>query len=257
MTAGLVSILIPCVGQLEYTKLLVPSIVKHTREPYELIFIDIGSLDGTKEYLAGIRDMARVRVEVVRTPTDLGIKDAVSSALRLVRGEYVVLLNNDTLVTPHWLEQLIALADHDANIGMAGPMSNYAAPPQLVETVPYRFASPGGVTWRPGMGNGALVDVSAVEAYAREFREQHKKKWIEVERLGGFCLLIKRSVLKIISQTSAFHDWTDLGLFDTDILSTKVRQEGFKLACARDLFVHHFGSRIFAHGAATQAPSVG
>jgi hypothetical protein len=63
---------------------------------------------------------------------------------------------------------------------------------------------------------------------------------------------VKRAVLKIIRQTSSWHDWTDLGLFDTDVLSLKARQAGFKLACARDLFIHHFGSRIFAQGAPRQ-----
>ena len=41
--------------------------------------------------------------------------------------------------------------------------------------------------------------------------------------------------------------WTDLSLFDTDILSVKARQAGFTLACCRDLFVHHFGTRTFSH----------
>jgi hypothetical protein len=59
--SGLASILIPCVGQVEYTRLCVPSILRHTREPYELIFIDIGSLDGTALYLAGVQDAAKVR----------------------------------------------------------------------------------------------------------------------------------------------------------------------------------------------------
>ena len=58
------------------------------REPFELIFIDIGSLDRTVEYLAGIAAAARVRVEVVRTPTDLGIPEAVKEAINRARGEY-------------------------------------------------------------------------------------------------------------------------------------------------------------------------
>ena len=99
-------------------------------------FIDIGSLDGTVEYLAGIAAAARVRVEAVRTPTDLGIPDAVKEAINRARGEYLVRLNNDTIVTSGWLNHLIGLVNLGPEIGMAGPMSNYAAPPQLVETVP-------------------------------------------------------------------------------------------------------------------------
>src|ERR1700687_241720 len=82
----LVSILVPCCGMLEFTKLLVTSILRHTRPPYELIFIDIGSLDGTAEFLAGVATIhPTIRVEVVRTPTDLGIKDACKEAIAKAR----------------------------------------------------------------------------------------------------------------------------------------------------------------------------
>src|SRR5262249_19050540 len=137
---GLASILVPCCGQLEYTKLCVPSLLRHTRQPYELLFLDIGSLDGTAQYLAGVAAGAarQVRVEVVRAPTDLAIGQAVQDALKLAHGEYVILLNNDAVVTDAWLNQLVGLAQLSPAIGLVGPMSNYAAPPQLVETVPYR-----------------------------------------------------------------------------------------------------------------------
>ena len=246
--SGLVSILIPCCGMLEYTKLCVPSVLRHSRPPFELIFIDIGSLDGTAEYLSGLRTAAQVRVETVRTATDLGIPDAVKEALRKARGEYLVLLNNDTVVTEYWLNQLIGLATMSPTVGLIGPMSNYAGPPQLVETVPYRTGPKKGS--RATLDDGdALLNVQEVTAFAREFREKHKGKWLEAGRLGGFCLLLKRQVLQKIEQFGSLDKWTDLSLFDTDILSAKARQAGFTLACCRDLFVHHFGTRTFAHGA--------
>jgi hypothetical protein len=34
---GRVSVLVPCCGQLEYTRLCVPSLLRHSRKPYELI----------------------------------------------------------------------------------------------------------------------------------------------------------------------------------------------------------------------------
>jgi GT2 family glycosyltransferase len=251
----LASILIPCVGMLEYTKLLIPSLLKHTRAPFELIFIDVGSLDGTSEYLAGIATVhPQIRVEVVRTPTDLGIKEAVREAIYKVRGEFVVLLNNDTVVTPGWLNQLIALSTMTPAMGMVGPMSNYAAPPQLVETVPYRInpRKVGRLEGRFGTSE-ATVDVEAINTFATEFREKNRGKWVEAERLGGFCLLLKREVLKRVENQGQLDKWTDLGLFDTDILSAKAREAGFTLGVCRDLFIHHFGTRTFAHGAPTDA----
>src|SRR5260370_933234 len=107
---GLVSILIPCCGQLEYTKLCVPSVLRHSRKPYEIVFLDIGSLDGTREFIAGIAAAAQVRVESVRTPTDAGIADAVAEAVKLARGEFLVLLNNDAVVTDGWLPQMVGHA---------------------------------------------------------------------------------------------------------------------------------------------------
>ncbi len=247
---GLVSIIIPCAGMLEYTQLCVPSVLLHTRPPFELIFIDIASLDGTSAYLAGVTAGLSTRVEVVHCATDLGIKQVVKMALDRARGEYLVLLNNDTVVTEFWLDQMIGLATSQESIGLVGPMSNYAAVPQLVETVPYRIGPRKGARWHSGADeHEVLVDVSAVVAFTRKFREQNTKKWLMVERLGGFCLLVKRAVLKKIEAHSTLREWTDLGLFDTDILSVKARQVGYSMAVCRDLFIHHFGSRTFAHGA--------
>lgn len=250
----LVSILVPCCGMLEYTKLLVPALLRHTRPPFEVIFLDIGSLDGTAEYLAGVAAVPSVvRVEVVRTPTDLGIQEVCREALARARGEYLVLLNNDTIVPSGWLNQLLGLLSFNPSFGMAGPMSNYAAPPQLVETVPYRIGPKkrGRLEGRHGASD-VLVEVEAVEDFARAFREKNRGKWVEAERLGGFCLILKREALV---KMGPLDPWTDLGLFDTDILSSKARQAGYTLACCRDLFVHHFGARTFASGAPTQAPT--
>jgi len=243
---GLVSIVIPCCGMLEYTKLCVPSVLRSSREPFELIFLDIGSLDGTAEYLAGLRDglASGMRVEVCRAATDLDVKAACQDALQRARGEYVVLLNNDTVVVPGWLDAMIGLAGYAPDHGMIGPMSNYAALEQLVETVPYRMGPRKGA--RPG---DPLIDVQAVQGFAREFQAAHRGKWAKVARLGGFCLLIRRQVLDRLRPGLA--EWTDLSLFDTDILGAKAQQEGFALVRCSDLFIHHFGTRTFAHGAPT------
>src|SRR5436853_3702324 len=93
IAGSLVSIVVPCCGMLEYTKLCVPSVLKHSRPPFELIALDIGSLDGTAEYLAGLKTglTGKIHIEVVRTQTDLGLKEACREALRQTLGEYVVL----------------------------------------------------------------------------------------------------------------------------------------------------------------------
>lgn len=252
---SLVSIVIPCCGMLEYTKLCVASVLKHSRPPFELIFVDVGSLDGTSEYLAGLQTERPLRIEVVRTQTDMGIPNACKEALVRARGEFVLLLNNDTIVTAGWLNQLVSLAGSADTIGLVGPMSNYAAPPQLIEdTVPYRIG-PRKAGKTSVAASDELVDVAAVDAFAREFRDKYKGKCLATDRLGGFCLLIKRQFLKRVESLESMDSWSDLGLFDTDIVSIKARKHGFGLAVCRDLFIHHFGTRTFAHGAPTAPTS--
>src|ERR1700677_4066136 len=108
---NLTSIIIPCWNQIEFTQQCLASLKEHTRPAWELIVIDNGSTDGTAAYLAGVRDMASVPVTVVTNTTNLGFPAAINQGLRLARGEYLVLLNNDVVVTDAWLDQLIGLVN--------------------------------------------------------------------------------------------------------------------------------------------------
>lgn len=60
--------------------------------------------------------------------------------------------------------------------------------------------------------------------------------------------MIKRIVLDKIGKE--LDEWSDLSLFDSDILSSKAHQAGYSLAVCRDLFLHHFGTHVFAQSAA-------
>ena len=108
-------------------------------------------------------------------------------------------------------------------IGLVGPMSNYATPPQLVEQVSY-------------------ADMDEMRAFARRWRDEHRGKWFTVPKLSGFCVLMKRAVYESIG---GLDERFGLGLFDDDDLAVRARRAGFELAVAHDLFVHHFGSRTF------------
>ena len=106
---GLASIVVPCWNQLEFTRQCIAALRGYTRPPWELIVIDNGSTDGTGAYLSGVQDAAAVPVTVVSNSTNRGFPAAINQGLQQARGEYLVLLNNDVVVTDAWLDQLIAL----------------------------------------------------------------------------------------------------------------------------------------------------
>jgi glycosyltransferase involved in cell wall biosynthesis len=110
-SASLTSTIIPCWNEVEFTQQCLVSLKEHTGPAWELIVIDNGSNDGTAAYLAGVRDMACVPVTVVTNATNLGFPAAINQGLRLARGEYLVLLNTDVVVTDGWLDQLIGLVN--------------------------------------------------------------------------------------------------------------------------------------------------
>src|ERR1051326_3926500 len=93
----LASIIIPCWNQLSFTRHCLQSVFRHTRLAFELIVVDNGSTDGTGAYLAGIADAAKVTV--MANTTNLGFPAAINQGLKAARGGYLVLLNNDVVLT--------------------------------------------------------------------------------------------------------------------------------------------------------------
>ncbi|HEX8353631.1 MAG TPA: glycosyltransferase, partial [Pyrinomonadaceae bacterium] len=109
----------------EDVKRCLESVVSHTRMPYRLILVDDGSADETRAYLAAFAE-AQGAV-LLRNPEARGYTFAANQGLRRSEGDYVVLLNSDTVVTPLWLDRMIACGESDPQVGLVGPLSNGAS----------------------------------------------------------------------------------------------------------------------------------
>ncbi len=83
----------------------------------ETIVVDNGSSDGAAEMVAS--DFPEVIL--VRNQVNLGFSRASNQAARLARGRYLFFLNNDTVVPPGALTQLVAFADANPQLGILGP----------------------------------------------------------------------------------------------------------------------------------------
>ncbi len=111
--------------------------------PCRIILVDNGSTDDSVE-------RAREQfpeVEIIDNRANLGFAEGNNRGIRhaLSTGaDYVMLLNNDTLVDPHFLEPLVAAFDRDPAVGFASPVILYADEPEAV------WFCGGEIDWRTG-----------------------------------------------------------------------------------------------------------
>src|SRR5207247_380959 len=125
--------------------------------------------------------------------------------------------------TEGWLDGLINWALFDwPKVGMVGPVTNQASEPQRV---PVDYA-----------------ELDGLESFASRCRQEKAGQAIQVQRLTGFCLLVRREVLQAVG---GYDEQFGLGFFDDDDLCVRARDAGFQLMVAQNVYIHHFGNRTF------------
>ena len=91
------------------------SLLTQTWPALEIIVVDNGSTDGSRDLL---RDRYRSRVTLLESPINLGFAGGNNLGIRAAQGSYVALLNNDAVARPGWIAALVAAAEADARVGM-------------------------------------------------------------------------------------------------------------------------------------------
>jgi hypothetical protein len=120
--APAVSILVISYNTREMTLDCLRSVVAETRGPYELIVLDNASADGSAEAIAA--EFPDIRL--IAHPDNLGFAEGNNVAARHARGEYLLLLNPDTLVLRGALDTLVAFARANPEAGIWGGRTLFA-----------------------------------------------------------------------------------------------------------------------------------
>src|SRR5574337_1382976 len=222
MGGQLTSIIILTHNGIEHTRKCLASIEAHTPEPHELVIVDNGSDDGTIAYLRSYM-AAHDNVRVIANRSNRGFAAGNNQGLALARGDYLLLLNNDTIVTIGWLQRMLQVFLAHPDVGIVGPMSNYVSGPQLVREVSYK--GPEGL-----------------EAFAVKWAQGHDGQSAEATRVVGFCLLTRKEV---IARIGGLDEQFGSGNFEDDDFCIRAFQVGFRARIALDAFIHHTGSQTF------------
>lgn len=113
--APLVSVIIPNWNGKKFLAECIDSLKEQTFRDFETILVDNGSADGSVE-LAKQRYGEFLRI--IRNSKNLGFTGGNNVGIRAARGEFIVLLNNDTRTEPTWLEELVKAIGPDPRVGM-------------------------------------------------------------------------------------------------------------------------------------------
>ena len=215
-----VSIIMLTFNQLNLTKQCLDSIKRNTQYPYELIIVDNGSSDGTLEYLKKYQEDASNRTHCIFNGCNLAFSKANNIGIRKASGENILLINNDVVVTNGWLTGLVNCLNSDISAGAAGPCTNESVGAQKVE---------------PGYD-----DLAELPRFADAFRINNAGKQISCHRLTAFCFLIKREV---IDKIGLLDERFGPGGFEDYDYCLRIRQAGYKILLAADIYVHHVGGQ--------------
>ena len=215
------SIVIVTYNNVAYTRLCLKSIYGKTTDPnFEVIVIDNASTDNTKEFLKELAaDHENLRV--IYNVENQGFARANNLGIAEARGDYIVLLNNDTIITPHWLSKLIRYAS-DPQVGLVGSLTNGAWNEVRIE-VPF-------------------TDDDALDAFAGKIAEERANILTPIRMLAMYCVVGRKEVFQ---QVGPLDEQFGVGMFEDDDYALRVRQAGYQIMVAEDVFIHHFGQSAF------------
>ena len=216
-----VSIVIPLYGQLPVAKLCLQSVLHNTSQPrYEIVVIDNGAPEETRRYVESLAQ-TKDGVRLIRNDQNRGFAAAVNQGVEAARGHKVVLLNDDAIVPPGWLEALSKRLD-DPTVGAVGPVTNRS---EDEAEIPSSYRT-----------YGEFLE------FARRRAKRHRGRVRKVETLTMFCFGFRKPTYQKVGPLDEEYG---LGLFEDDDYCRVLRSAGYSLVTVEDVVVHHFGGSSF------------
>jgi GT2 family glycosyltransferase/glycosyltransferase involved in cell wall biosynthesis len=222
LPSPLVSVIVLTYNNLDFTKACLRSIDTESFWPnLEIIVVDNASSDGTQAFLEKWERGGPGR-RVILNQRNLGFSAGNNVGLAAANGDYLILLNNDTYVTPHWVGTMVKHLMRNPDIGILGPVTN-------------------------NIGNEARVeihyaDMDEMKRAAAAYTSRRMGKLLDLDTVAFFCVAMPRSTYE---RVGAMDEAFGVGFFEDDDYCRRVQAAGLRVVCADDVFVHHHLSASF------------
>ncbi|MEA4932284.1 MAG: glycosyltransferase [Lawsonibacter sp.] len=210
-----VSIVITAFNKLEVTKLCIDSLMKYLPRTlnYELILVNHGSNDGTKEFFEQLKPDKQL---------DIAVNGGGSAAVnRIIEGKYAVCISNDIILTEHAIENLYQCIASDDSIAWVVPTT-----PNIsnLQSIPADYNN-----------------LDGLFSFAAKNNQSDPTRWEQRVRLCN-PMDIRRMSSFLDAGCFSYYVSTESMQFPDDKLSLLLRRKGYKLMLAKDAYCHHFGS---------------
>lgn len=216
----LVSIVLVTHNQWPYTELCLRSLT-HARNidgtGFELVIVDNASSDNTCAELSKMDG-----ISLVESKENLGFAGGCNLGMQHARGKDIILLNNDTIVTPFWISRLQNKVASIPNVGVVGPSTNT----ESGQAVP----------------DARYTNLPELLAMNEELFQKNGGKWENVKKISGLCMYLPERTIKAVG---GFDTDYGIGYFEDDDYCLRIEDAGLKVIWAKDTFIHHFGSVSF------------
>lgn len=209
-----ISVVIPVYNALPDLRACLQSLFRTARGLYELVLVDNGSGPETRGFIAGLKGAVKVR-----NASNLGFAKAVNQGLRAASGNYLAVVNSDVAFYDGGLQGLAACLDADPAAGACGPLTNRTVGVQRVALAPK-----------------VEKDKRSLEVFARAMALRFSGEAFELHRLVGFCFMLRRAAYESVG---GLDERFGTGCFEDFDYCLRLRQAGWRLKAAKDVFVWH------------------
>lgn len=201
----------------------IESLKKISYKNYRILLIDNGSTDKSVEILKKKYPKIPIIVSNINVGYSAGNNLGIQSALKH-GAKYILLLNNDTVVSKDFLSTLVSAAENNHETGMVSPLIYFLDNPQTI------YSSGGYLTFT------SVYPFTDTEFKMLDKGQSQKPKAVDL--LIGCCLLIKTEVIKSIGLLDE-----DYFLYVEDMdYSFRAKRAGFKLFMIPQAKIWHKGS---------------
>lgn len=217
-----ISVVVLTYNNLHLTKACIESLLCWSDYPnMEVIIVDNASTDGTPAYLTDFVTR-HPEVRLILNEKNLGFAAGNNVGLQAATGDYLVMLNNDTVVTPGWLLTMLRHLQADPHCGIVGPVTN-------------------------NIGNEAKIDIEYKTSeemlpLAVTYTTSHMGQSMPMRTVAFFCVMLSREMFE---RVGPLDEHFGRGFFEDDDYCRRIEQLGFRIACVEDVFVHHHLSASF------------